>query len=100
MNKRFCDCCETELDLSQPKMVFDENGQTKRITAKRYDQLTNKMVEYEMSEVEYSPKAPIIVQLNLNNHDMILREFCKECYKKIQKEVENFWNILYAVDRI
>lgn len=100
MNKRFCDCCLTELDSSQPKFIYDEKGQLKTTRIKRYDQNKDEMVEYDAPEMEYNPKTPIMIQLNLNNYDMIMREFCKECYKKIQKEAEGFWNILYGINRV
>lgn len=96
MLKRTCDCCDVMLDTSAPKIAVDAEGNPKMTNTKKYDPILNKMIEFETYEFETTSTSPVIIQLNLNNHDMIYREYCKECYKKIHTEVEKFWNILYA----
>ena len=101
MIKRTCDVCSCELVVTQPKFVIDPETKERKIkTIKKYNPLSNKMEEITTFETEEVLTNPVVVQLNLNNHDMIYREYCLGCYKKIHSEVEKFWNILYGSNNL
>lgn len=101
MNKRFCDCCGIEVFTSEPKYIFEEGKNTpKTKTIKRFNPIKNKIEEQNVYETEEVATDPVTIQLNLNNYDMMMREFCTPCYKKIHSQVEAFWNTLYAAGNI
>jgi hypothetical protein len=100
MIKNFCDCCQTELYTGAPEPVLDENGNPKRITQEKFDPISNKMVSYPAIEFKENPNERILIQMNLNNHDMLYKEFCLECYKKISEKVKEFWNFINATSNI
>ena len=100
MNKTFCDCCGIELYTGEPEPILDETGRPKVIRAKRFDQSRNKFVEYETFETVQKPNEKVVVHLNLNHYDMIYREYCVECYKKIASDVKKVWDILCATSNL